>query len=139
MAKPYTGPARPLLLLLEDDPGVRRSLQLVLQGQGFEVRAHESAATLFADSSITRAACLVTDYQLAGTTGIDVLIALRGLGWSGPAILITGHGSNELSRRATSAGFDAIFEKPLRRFSLAKAALRLALRPSAERQRHAEE
>ena len=139
MTKPYTAPARPLLLLLEDDPGVRRSLQLVLQGQGFEVRAHESAATLFADSNISRAACLVTDYRLADTTGIDVLIALRGLGWSGPAILITGHGSDELSRRATGAGFAAIFEKPLRRFSLAKAALRLAPRPNGEQRTHAGE
>lgn len=132
MTKLDSGPTRPVLFLLEDDPGVRRSLQLVLQGQGFEVRAHESAARLLADSRIRQAACLVTDYRLADMTGVDVLVALRDLGWHGPAILITGHGSKELSQRALTAGFAAIFEKPLRKFSLAKTILSLTRSPDAK-------
>lgn len=118
-------PAFPMLLLLEDDPAVRRSLQMVLQGQGFHVRAYGSAAMLLKDPDAAEAACLVTDYRLADANGIEVLTTLRGRGWPGPAILITGHGSRELGQRALDASFAVIFEKPLRQFSLAKAARRL--------------
>ena len=40
-------------------------------------------------------------------------------------IAAAGHGSRELGRRALDASFAVIFEKPLRQFSLAKAARRL--------------
>lgn len=113
--------ARPLLLLLEDDPAVRRSLQMVLRGQGFQVHAHASAAMLLEDRDAAEAACLITDYRLTDMTGIEVLEILRERGWHGPAILITGHGSKELGERARWAGFIQTFEKPLRQFSLAKA------------------
>lgn len=132
MTKLDAGAARPLLFLLEDDPAVRRSLQLVLQGRGFDVRAHESPVTLLADEGICAAACLIADYRLAHMTGIDVLLALRGLGWLGPAILITGHGSKDLSKRAAEAGFAAIFEKPLRKFSLVKALHKLTRHSDAK-------
>lgn len=118
-------PSAPVLLLLEDDPAVRRSLQMVLQGHGFLVRAYASAAMLLADHGLAEAACLVTDYRLADRSGIDVLTTLRERGWPGPAILITGHGSRDLGQKALNAGFAHIFEKPLRQFSLAKAAERL--------------
>src|SRR3546814_15865794 len=40
---------RPRLLLLEDDAGVRRSLQLLLRARGFDVRAYAAGAALLAD------------------------------------------------------------------------------------------
>ena len=89
---------RPVLLLLEGDPAVRRSLQLVLQGQGFNVRAYASPAMLLAGGTPVRAICLVTGYRLAGMTGIEVLAALRGCGWAGP-----GRRSRRLAREDSVA------------------------------------
>ena len=116
---------RPVLLLLEGDPAVRRSLQLVLQGQGFNVRAYASPAMLLAGVAPVRAICLVTGYRLAGMTGIEVLAALRGCGWAGPAILLVGHGSEKLTQQGLSSGFELVLSKPLRHFSLAKLVMRL--------------
>lgn len=121
MTEPDPGAALPVLLLLEDNPGVRRSLQLLLQGQGFDVRAYASGATLLADGEADRGICLVSDYQLEDMTGIEVLGELRARGWLRPAILITGMPSAELHARATAAGFSQLFEKPLLSFSLASA------------------
>lgn len=118
---------RPVLLLLGDDPVVRRSLQMVLQGQGFNVCAYASPAMLLAGSLALQAACLVTEYRLADMSGIDVLAALRARGWAGPSILITSEGSNEVTRQALGAGFEAVLQKPLGHFSLAKMVMRLVL------------
>lgn len=116
---------KPVLLLLEKDPLVRRSLQMVLQGQGYNVCAYASPAMLLAASVAMQAACLVTEYRLADMSGIDVLAVLRARGWAGPSILITSEGSNEVTQQALSAGFEAVLQKPLRHFSLAKMVMRL--------------
>lgn len=107
-----------LLLLIEDDAPLRRSLQLLLQGQGFEVRAHASGAQAIADSSAIDARVLVADYRLPDSDGIEVLRSLRRFGWSGRAILITGFPSDKLKVDAGDAGFAAVLEKPLRRHQL---------------------
>ena len=41
--------SRPTVFLIEDEPNLRRSLQLLLQGRGFAVRAFASPQSLLAD------------------------------------------------------------------------------------------
>ena len=104
---------RPRVLVVEDDPGVRRSLQLLLRGRGFEVRAYASGLALLADPTALSAICLVADYLMPDVDGIKVLVALRDLGWSGEALLITAYPTPELADRALKAGFARVLEKPL--------------------------
>jgi len=117
--------ARPQLLLVEDDPAVRRSMQLLLQAQGYVVRAYASGQALIADESIASAACFIADYRLEHMDGISVLTTLRERGWQGPAILVTAFPSAELYDRAHAAGFTCIFDKPLRQHELVDAVSRL--------------
>lgn len=105
---------RPLILLLEDDNAVRRSLQLLLQGRGFDVKAYAGAAALLADPEARKAGCLLADYRLSTSDGISVLEALRARGQATPAILMTAFGSDEVATRASSAGFAEVLEKPFR-------------------------
>jgi FixJ family two-component response regulator len=74
--------------------------------------AFSSGALALADPSALEAACLVTDYRMAGMSGLDLLRGLRAVGWRRPAILITAHRSDyiEDSEGALSMG---ILEKPL--------------------------
>lgn len=102
-----------LILLLEDDAGVRRALHLMLRAHGFDVHSHESAVLLLADPAIPRAEFLIADYRLIDSNGIDVLRALRATGWQGRAILITGAPSPALRDEALAAGYAAVLEKPL--------------------------
>ena len=104
---------RPVMLLVEDEPAVRRSLQLVLQGSGFTVRSYGSGATLLADPDAGGADGLVADYRLPDGDGLSVLRGLRAVGFRGQAILITAFGSSDLVVRAREAGFDRVLEKPL--------------------------
>lgn len=106
--------------MVEDDPGVRRSLQLLLQANGYDVRAYASGATLLADETSLTAACLVADYRMPEGDGIDTLVQLRTKSWRGPAILITGFPTPDLTKSARNAGFDAILDKPLREHLLVR-------------------
>ncbi|WP_278393012.1 response regulator transcription factor [Sphingobium yanoikuyae] len=105
-------PERPRVLLVEDDSAVRRSIQLILQARGYDVRAFSSGALALADPSALEAACLVTDYRMAGMSGLDLLRGLRAVGWRRPAILITAHRSDYIED-SEGALFDEILEKPL--------------------------
>lgn len=104
---------RPIILLVEDEPAVRRSLQLVLQGSGFSVRSYGAGTALLADPAARNAHALVADYRLPDGDGLTILRNLRAAGFSGPAVLITAFNSPELAARAEAAGFNRILEKPL--------------------------
>lgn len=106
-------PGRPVMLLVEDEPAVRRSLQLILQGNGFDVHSYGSGAALLADPSARYARGIVADYRLPDSDGLTILRGLKAAGFDGHAILITAFGSAQLSAQAEAAGFDRVLEKPL--------------------------
>lgn len=119
-----TSAARPTILLVEDESGVRRSLQLLLHAQGYNIRSYASSAALIADSLLDEAACLITDYRMPELDGLAVLRSLRARGWHKPAILITAYHSPKLVEQATAQGFCAVIEKPLREHVLTDAVTR---------------
>ncbi|WP_404477671.1 response regulator transcription factor [Novosphingobium sp. BL-52-GroH] len=121
---------RPTILLVEDEPSVRRSLQLLLHAQGYDIRSYASSAALIADPLVDEAICLVTDYRMPEMDGLEVLHSLRARGWQRPAILVTAYGSPDLVERAMKEGFALVIEKPLREHSLADAVARLTTPPA---------
>ncbi len=119
---------RPKILLVEDEPSVRRSFQLLLHAQGYDIRSYASSAALVADPLVNEAVCLVTDYRMPEMDGFAVLRSLRARGWQRPAILVTAYGSPDLVERAIKEGFSVVLEKPLREHALAEAVARLTAR-----------
>ncbi|WP_157216054.1 response regulator [Flavisphingomonas formosensis] len=111
---PLASGTRPKLLLVEDDPAVRRSLQLLLQARGFDVRSYAAGASLLADANALDAACFITDYRIDDLDGLALLRSLRDRGWTGPAILITAFPSPQLAAQAEAVGFQAVIDKPFR-------------------------
>jgi len=113
MSQPTTMLRKSIVLLVEDDPAVRRSLQLVLQGSGFLVRSYATGAALLADPSAADADAIVADYRLPDSDGVCLLQDLRKAGFDGPAVLVTGFGSPALAVSAKAAGYARVLEKPL--------------------------
>jgi FixJ family two-component response regulator len=99
--------------LVEDDPAVRRSLQLLLRGRGFDVRAYASGLDLLADPTSLLARGLIADFRMPDADGLMVLQTLRARGWTGSALLITGFPIRGLTERAVAVGFDRVIQKPL--------------------------
>ena len=106
-------PHRPRILLVEDDAAVRRSLQLLLFSHGFDVRAYPAATGLARDSEALSAHCLVADLLMPEGDSLALLEELRAVGWDGPAILISGHLTDELAANALSRGYCAAYRKPV--------------------------
>ena len=113
-----TGQPQRVVLLIEDDEAVRRSIQLLLHWRGYDVRSFGSAGPVLDGDSIRDVDILVTDYRLPDGDGIGILRALRRSGWKGKAILITAFPSVALIESARASGFDAVLEKPLRQHEL---------------------
>lgn len=101
-----------MILIVDDDPAVRHSLQFSLEVEGFAVRAYSDAAALLDDFDLPQRGCLVIDYKLPDLCGLDLLSKLRGRDVSLPAILITTNPSMSVRNRARSAGVPLV-EKPL--------------------------
>ena len=78
------------ILVIDDDEGVRESLQRILRREGHDVRI---AADGTAGLKLWRehgAAVVILDIHMPGTDGIETLVQLRALQPSLPVIVISG-------------------------------------------------
>ena len=105
-------PAGGAVLIVDDDPAVRASLQFCLELEGFRVRTYACGSDLLDDPNIPLSGCLVIDYRLPGMNGLDLLSELRRRNIPFPAIVITTHPSAAVRSRAAAAGA-VLIEKPL--------------------------
>ena len=101
----------PLVVVVDDDAAVRHSLKFSLEIEGFAVRAYAGAEELLRSRDLSTCQCLIVDQDMPRMTGLDLVASLRNEGIRVPAILITGHVTPALSRRALDAGI-AVIEKP---------------------------
>ena len=119
------------VILVEDDAAVRQSVQFALELDAFSVDAFDSAAALLDGGDLDSLGCLVLDYHLPDTNGLDLLEHLRARGVVLPAVLVSTNPKAAVRRRAREAGV-VIVEKPLLTDALSDA-IRTALdgRPGA--------
>ena len=116
---------RPRILLVENDPAVRRSLQLLIRAHGYDVRAYRSAVGLAEDPEALRAACLVADLVMPEMDAVELLHSLRAAAWTGPAILVSGFLDERQTARARNNGFEVVLGKPLAESALIRSIAQL--------------
>ncbi|WP_395945489.1 response regulator transcription factor [Brevundimonas sp.] len=109
-----TETATPVVIVIDDDPMVRRALDSLFRSIGLAVRLHESATAFLADEPPETVSCIVTDVRMPGVSGLDFQKALTAQGSTTPVILITGHGDVPMSVRAMKAGAVDFLTKPFR-------------------------
>ncbi|MBX9777316.1 MAG: response regulator [Xanthobacteraceae bacterium] len=100
------------VLIVDDDPAVRNSLQFMLEIEGFVVRAYARGSDLLNDPHMPETGCLVIDYRLPSMNGLDLLSELRRRKVELPAILVTTDPSSSLRAQTAAAGA-LLIEKPL--------------------------
>jgi two-component system, LuxR family, response regulator FixJ len=103
-----TSKSRHVLVVVEDDSAVRESLKFSLGIEGFDVHAYASPDEFLNDVKHPAFDCLIVDYHLPGTNGLDVLERLGERGKPARAILLTGNPSSNIRRRASAAGITLI-------------------------------
>jgi len=102
----------PPVHVVEDDPGMRDALTLLLQSAGFEVRSYPSAETFLVEADRSQPICLITDVRLPDMDGIALYRHLVGLGLDPAAVVITAHGDIPMAVAALKEGVVDFVEKP---------------------------
>lgn len=101
------------VLLLDDDPSVRRDLGELFRLAGFAVTSFSTAREFLAYRRPAGPACLVLDVVLPDGNGLDLQRHLAKTDPDLPVVLITGHMDDALRERALGSGAFAFLAKPL--------------------------
>ncbi len=99
--------------VVDDDPGVRDSLQLLLRVRGLLPVAYASAEEFLAAGALSRPACALVDVRLPGIDGLELQRRLRQSQPGLPVVVITGHGDVSTARTALREGAVDFLEKPI--------------------------
>jgi CheY-like chemotaxis protein len=133
MAKYITMPKGELagrVLLVDDEPSVRRAATRLLESSGCVVTGANSAVDALAHVQAGAFDVLVTDFRMPGMSGLQLVAALRDAGEMMPVVLISGH-LEDARRDGPLPERIVLLHKPFSRASLADA-IASAL-PSGER------
>jgi two-component system response regulator FixJ len=107
------GPSTPLVHLIDDDAAVREALALLIGTIGLRVQAWGDPLDFLARFDRQAIGAIVLDVRMPGIGGLAVLQRLVDEGVDQPVILLTGHGTVEMCRRAFKAGAAEFLEKPV--------------------------
>jgi len=104
--------AQPVVMVVDDDVGIRQAVQDLLGSVGMDVIAFGSVQDFLAAERPAGPSCLVLDVRMPGKSGLDLLDELNRSNNSLPTIFITGHGDIPMTVRAMKAGAVEFLSKP---------------------------
>lgn len=126
-------PARPLVLVAEDEPTVRDMVRLVLELDGFEVIEAESGdrAAALARTRLHALAVLLTDVRMPGLTGPELARSLRADRPELPVVFMSGYVGDAACGYDSDLARSEFVAKPFKLDEL-RSAVRRAVRRSVE-------
>jgi two-component system, NtrC family, nitrogen regulation response regulator NtrX len=101
------------ILIVDDESGIRESLQGVLEDEGYKISTSPSGEDCLELMRKSAFDVLLLDVWLPGIDGLDTLEKIRGMDDPPEVIMISGHGTIETAVRATRLGAYDFVEKPL--------------------------
>ncbi len=103
------------ILVVDDEKNIRRTLRMVLEGEGYAVEdagTAEDGLELIARGGVD---LVILDVRLPGMSGLEALGRLREADRELPVLMISGHASVGEAVLAVQTGATDFFEKPLDR------------------------
>jgi DNA-binding NtrC family response regulator len=105
---------RPRVLVVEDDPGISLAIKDHLEAHGWPVTSARSVREALESFEIQDVRAVITDYALPDGNAFDLVSLFKSTEPPLPVILLTGHPSPELERRAQRSGVDEFLVKPVK-------------------------
>jgi FixJ family two-component response regulator len=93
-----------MISVVDDDEGVRLSLDGLLRSAGLKSKMFGSAEEALTDPHIADSACVITDLQMQRLNGLEFARRLREMNPAVPILLITAYPTAEAELRAREAG-----------------------------------
>ncbi len=103
----------PLIHLIDDDAAVRDGLALLISTVGLRVQTWAAPEAFMREFDRASIGAIVLDVRMPGINGLTVLDTLIREGVDQPIIMLTGHGTVEMCRRAFKSGAAEFLEKPV--------------------------
>ena len=101
------------VLVVDDDPGVRDSLTLLLSLKDISTQPFANADSFLESYTPERVGCVLTDLRMPGMTGLELQTALRERHIELPVVVLTAHGDVATARAALKNGAFDFLEKPI--------------------------
>lgn len=116
-------PVSPLIHLVDDDEAVRAALALLIGTVGLRVAQWPDPQAFLDGFDRESVGVIVLDVRMPRLSGMTVLQLLREQGADQPVVMLTGHGTVDMCRRAFKAGAAEFLEKPVDDDALLEAVL----------------
>ncbi len=126
----------PLIHLIDDDAAVRDSLALLISTVGLRVQTWADPQAFLAQFDRQGIGAIVLDVRMPGISGLSVLDTLVAQAVDQPVIMLTGHGTVDMCRRAFKAGAAEFLEKPVDDEALIEALQNAVRQHVRSRERH---
>jgi len=104
----------PIVFVIDDDAGVRASIQDLLESVGLRSESFGTAEEFLRSKRPDAPSCLVLDIRLPGVNGLDFQGRLADAGVQIPIIFVTGHGDIPMTVKAMKSGAVEFLTKPFR-------------------------
>ncbi|MGH7491268.1 MAG: sigma-54-dependent transcriptional regulator [bacterium] len=101
------------ILLVDDEPNIRRSLEMILQSAGYAIGEAASAAEAEKRLAGQHYDLMLLDIIMPGLDGLEFLKRVRGLPFPPAVIMISGNATIENAVAATREGAYDFIEKPI--------------------------
>lgn len=99
------------VVVVDDDPAVRKSLEALLSGTGLNTLSYPSGAALLDAGLPAAPGCVLLDLQLPGESGIEIQQSLLSTDPTLPIIFLSGHADVQSAVSALKAGAVDFLEK----------------------------
>lgn len=106
-------PHVPIVRVVDDDDKVRRSWQFVLEGEGWQVQAYESAVRFLQEDDPSIPGCIVCDVRMPEMSGIELQTEMKRTGNTMPLVLISAHADLVMAVKAVKDGAYDFLLKPV--------------------------
>ena len=101
------------VLVVDDDPAVRKSIDRVLSSKGYAVITAENGEEAMRKLNEEKYDLVYTDIRMPGISGLEVAEQVKARKPWTPVVIITGYGTDAAEARAKAAGVSSFVHKPL--------------------------
>ncbi|WP_177248009.1 response regulator [Bradyrhizobium sp. Ghvi] len=102
----------PLISVVDDDASVRVATKNLLRSRGYTAQIFASAEELLRSPQLSQISCVITDVQMSGMSGLELLAEMRTRGYEAPFIFITAFPNDRVRASALGAGAIGFLAKP---------------------------
>jgi FixJ family two-component response regulator len=104
----------PLISIVDDDESVREATQSLVRSLGYKAETFGSAEEFLESTQLGHTACLITDVQMPGLSGVELQDRLISDGHDVPTIFVSAFPDTKLERRVLQSGAIAYLRKPFK-------------------------